>query len=668
MTVEIFANQPATAVTAGGSDAPPQGTSQTWTVRSSSSFPAASATAAPPTQFHIADTNFQLSTEIIAVTNVSGNTWTVTRGAESTTPVKHLAGFTVTTVVTAAGLRGFASLRRPATIIVAASNSSAAWRTQADYVCTGANDDLVINAAMAALPNSGTNIGGKVLLSDGRFTISNPLIPTINNTALVGQGVQATTVKQQPGTGTNGYQFDQTKQAYSLIFCSIEGILFLGNYNDGTGDTTGYGGYINYTYPTGGGNQTFWDFMMRDVWFDEWPQDGFRSTGGHGYVLDHVLGEYCGGNGITFTGGFEDSPPRIVEGTFKLNVGAGVSVSTLDTYVGHCEISGNQGAYGLIMSGQGCKAVGNRIINNIQSGVHITGGVEGCQMVANTVSFNKQHGLLLDNANTTVTGNLFASNSFTNTGVYDEINIAHGTFSAVGNQIVGNIIDCSSSSRYGINFSVSSDTAGVAVANRIIGAVTGAVNAQPDTYLVATGNLGLNYANLSVLLAPSGATGETHPRSSNSQYTAVLTTQQSYVSAIPLLAGLTVSNLGVLIGSTGFTGVNHGWLALLDKNLVVRAVTGDQTSSFGSANTALQLAAGVPYTTTYTGIHYIAMCATASGMGTLALGPAPLNGSVTTPPVLSGTSTGSLTTPPTTGTTLAAITPSGSLRFYGYTA
>ena len=48
--------------------------------------------------------------ELIAVTNVSGTTWTVTRGAESTTPVAHSAGFTIYQVVSAGGYAQLASV------------------------------------------------------------------------------------------------------------------------------------------------------------------------------------------------------------------------------------------------------------------------------------------------------------------------------------------------------------------------------------------------------------------------------------------------------------------------------------------------------------------------------------------------------------------------------
>lgn len=86
----------------GGTTAPASGTTETWTVASSSSFPAASSSATPPTQFHVAD--ITANSEIVAVTNVSGTTWTVTRGAEGTTPVAHTAGFTVFQVTTAGWL------------------------------------------------------------------------------------------------------------------------------------------------------------------------------------------------------------------------------------------------------------------------------------------------------------------------------------------------------------------------------------------------------------------------------------------------------------------------------------------------------------------------------------------------------------------------------------
>jgi hypothetical protein len=102
--LELFANQAATTVSSGGTTAPAAGTVQTWTVSSSAGFPAA---ATGVSFFRITDPS--LPAEKMLVTNTAGNTWTVTRGAEGTTPVAHTAGFTVEQVITAGFLSSIAS-------------------------------------------------------------------------------------------------------------------------------------------------------------------------------------------------------------------------------------------------------------------------------------------------------------------------------------------------------------------------------------------------------------------------------------------------------------------------------------------------------------------------------------------------------------------------------
>ena len=82
--LEVFANNPSTTVSSGGTTAPAGGTVETWTVASSAAFPVVEIGA---TQFHVADPN--MPSEMITVQNVAGTSWTVLRGAESTTPVAH---------------------------------------------------------------------------------------------------------------------------------------------------------------------------------------------------------------------------------------------------------------------------------------------------------------------------------------------------------------------------------------------------------------------------------------------------------------------------------------------------------------------------------------------------------------------------------------------------
>src|SRR5258708_31889946 len=99
--LEVFANNPSTTVSSGGTTAPAAGTAETWTVTSSASFPAVKYGAQ---QFHVADP--AQPSEMLAVQAVSGTTWTVMRRAEGSVPVAHASGLTVVQVVTAGDLAG----------------------------------------------------------------------------------------------------------------------------------------------------------------------------------------------------------------------------------------------------------------------------------------------------------------------------------------------------------------------------------------------------------------------------------------------------------------------------------------------------------------------------------------------------------------------------------
>ena len=90
------------------------------------------------------------------------------------------------------------------------------------------------------------------------------------------------------------------------------------------------------------------------------------------------------------------------------------------------------------------------------------------------------------------------------------------------------------------------------------------------------------------------------------------------LTAIHIPAGQTISNINFLSGSTAESGGSHLWFALYDdgrnsttaSQLALLRQTPDQTgaAAFG-ATTNLGLTLTSPYTTTYSGIYYIAfMC------------------------------------------------------------
>ena len=180
--------------------------------------------------------------------------------------------------------------------------------------------------------------------------------------------------------------------------------------------------------------------------------------------------------------------------------------------------------------------------------------------------------------------------------------------------------------------------------------------------------------NLSLWLAPSGATGETFPRTMGQAYFSSLTSSAVYMSAIPLPGNLTVNDITMQVGGAAFTlaDVSHGWYALTDSSRIVRAVSADQTSgNWGSTFTAVTLpvTSGGTYTTTYAGLYYVALCITFTGSsGEFPAATASLGGVGAIAPVQAGTSSSVLTTPPALGGTLSSITFVGADRFYAYTS
>ena len=184
MALEAYADIPVAEVVTGGTDAPAGGTVQTWTVSSSAEFPAASASGTPPTQFHVGDP--ALPSEIILVSNVSGTTWTVTRGPA---PVAHAAGFTVTQVVTAGALQQASRTDwlNPVTMFGADS--------------TGAADATSsLNLALASVPPG----GGCVYLNAGTYSVNSgsALALTVAGTWL--RGIPGATVISYGGSFTAG--------------------------------------------------------------------------------------------------------------------------------------------------------------------------------------------------------------------------------------------------------------------------------------------------------------------------------------------------------------------------------------------------------------------------------------------------------------------------------
>lgn len=258
-------NLAVTNVASGGTDAPSGGTQETWTVMSSSGFP--SAGAAPPVQFHVADP--VASSEIIAVTNVSGTTWTVTRGAESTTPVTHSAGFTVYQVTTAGGLTSLSYYRTDWLNVV----------TQYGADPTGANDSTtIIQDVLSGFPST----GGVAYLPGGTYKISSELtIPSY--VTLLGAGTGATVISQ---TAAN---------THGLYSVDTNGISAQNLTVAGPGDSagTGDGVYVAISENSASASNSFSNLLIKNFGNDAFYGNGLITSS-----FQNVEVESCAENGF----------------------------------------------------------------------------------------------------------------------------------------------------------------------------------------------------------------------------------------------------------------------------------------------------------------------------------------------------------------------------------
>lgn len=123
-----------------------------------------------------------------------------------------------------------------ATVVVAASDSGAVDKANADYVCDGTSDQVEINNAFGDVLSSGTG-GGKVLLLEGTFYIDGSIFIG-DFTILEGQG-QGTEIRLPSG-------YSGTLQMIYGSFTSGAIIKNLGIRQLGSGSTT-YGIYLNGT-------------------------------------------------------------------------------------------------------------------------------------------------------------------------------------------------------------------------------------------------------------------------------------------------------------------------------------------------------------------------------------------------------------------------------------
>jgi len=109
---------------------------------------------------------------------------------------------------------------RTATLVVAASDSSAKSKAQADYVCDGTDDQVEIQAAIDALPDN----GGRIILLEGIYHISETINLNKTHTQIYGMGSYATRIELDDHSDCDMLLIGNSGE--HLMFCGLSDLSF----------------------------------------------------------------------------------------------------------------------------------------------------------------------------------------------------------------------------------------------------------------------------------------------------------------------------------------------------------------------------------------------------------------------------------------------------------
>lgn len=347
-------------------------------------------------------------------------------------------------------------------VIVAASNASASARARADYRCDGVADEAEINVAINSLS---TAPQGRVVLSEGLFSISSDITILYDNIALVGVGRGARGGGAPPLGGT---RISPTADFAGSAFVNVQS----------SGDT-----------------KTLACVLLRDFVVDgtnlSGPFDGVIFRGNRG-VLDNVYVTRCTGHGFHFgaPSGWSTFDTKIVacQGEYSGLNGFFIDTRASDVVFLGCNGNNNTGDGWKVAAAtiqlQGCHAY-----DNTANGIEFASHGFGTRVIGTRVEGNNG-GIVTTGTQTGqvgIVGCTFRNNSPATTNTTDHISLGASSHGVV---ISGNTFyaDTANKARYGVNITAGA-TGTVLVGNSI---PTSSVATSPvndgGTGTVNTGN------------------------------------------------------------------------------------------------------------------------------------------------------------------------------------
>lgn len=134
------------------------------------------------------------------------------------------------------------SSRAGVSLLIAASNASDSIQERADFICSGTNDDVMIQAAINALQSDGEDRRGTIELSEGDYQIAHPiLVPGHTQILGMGWGTKLLAV-----AGLNDYMFKfQPHIVPGSVVFGAEGIRIAHLFMDHNAAAQTAGGHID---------------------------------------------------------------------------------------------------------------------------------------------------------------------------------------------------------------------------------------------------------------------------------------------------------------------------------------------------------------------------------------------------------------------------------------
>lgn len=277
--------------------------------------------------------------------------------------------------------------------LVAASNASNT--SGADYVCDGTADEVQINQAIAALPAG----GGRVILSEGTFTLAAPIAISASNVALEGQG-QATIITLGNAANCNVI----TISGNGVVSCKVQHLKIDGNY---TQQSTGDGISVNTPWVSQDAQHLFKDLDIFNT-----KVNGISFAGDtRQYFVENVRTKTTQGSGFAL-GGSDQHVTNCIADTSLLH---GFHITGANAHLLGCKAfycaNGSSNKYGFYV------AVGRTFMTNCEAqdnysdGIYLENGANGCTLVNCVGDSNGQtsgKGLkVLSNSNSIVGGAYF---------------------------------------------------------------------------------------------------------------------------------------------------------------------------------------------------------------------------------------------------------------------